>query len=445
MEFPKCIQYSFKRCGIFLAVTMSTTLISIQAKAQLNDTLPFSITLEKCIDYAMNHQPAIEQTKIDEAITEKIIKIKLADWYPQLSLGYNILHYLQLPAVTNPLALKNNSTAAVSLTQNVFSSDIWLAGKTAGDVRLNARQNTQLTRISLVVQVSKSFYDVLVSQKQIDLTKQDIVRLQKTLKDALAQYQAGTSDKTDYQRATIALNNAVAQKKQYEELLKGKLALLKQLMGYTGNEELKPEYNNENLQDEIILDPTDGLSYEGRVEFQQLETQKSLLEYSLKSAKLSGLPTVSLFGNYNLIAQNNALSKTYSEFFPNSLVGLTLSMPIFQGGKRIQRVKQADLELRRLEWDFQNLKTAINTEYVSALAAYKASLNDYTVSKNNLSLAQEVYTTIHLQYMSGVKTYLDVIVAETDLRTAEVNSLAALYQVLSSKLDVQKAAGTLNY
>jgi outer membrane protein len=415
------------------------------AKAQLNDTLQFPISLDECLAYAIKHQPYVQQAKIDESITETVIQSKLADWYPQINLGYNIQHYLQQPSITNPLLLKNSSTTTLAATQNIFNSDVLLASKTAGNVRLSARQNTQLSKIDMVVGVSKSFYDVLVTHMQIDILDQDIVRLQKSLKDATTQYQAGTTDKTDYKRATIALNNALATKKQYDELIKGKLAVLKQQMGYTGSQELKLVYDDQKLQDEIKLDTIGLFSYKTRMEFQQLETKKALFQYNLKYAKWSYLPTVSLFGDYNVIGQNNALSKTYSASFPNSLVGLSLTVPIFQGGKRKEGIKQAELQLRRLDWDFRNLQATINTEYTSALAVYQSSLNDYTVSKENLSLAQEVYTTIQLQYKSGVKTYLDVTVAETDLRTAEVNSLNALYLVCSSKLDLQKAAGTINY
>jgi len=46
---------------------------------------------------------------------------------------------------------------------------------------------------------------------------------------------------------------------------------------------------------------------------------------------------------------------------------------------------------------------------------------------------------------AGTKTYLEVITAEAELRATQVNYIAALYQVLSSKLDVQKALGTIHY
>ena len=64
--------------------------------------------------------------------------------------------------------------------------------------------------------------------------------------------------------------------------------------------------------------------------------------------------------------------------------------------------------------------------------------------KANLELARDVYRIIQLQYKAGTKTYLELITAETDLRTAELNRTNALYQLLSSKLDVQKALGTIH-
>jgi len=65
--------------------------------------------------------------------------------------------------------------------------------------------------------------------------------------------------------------------------------------------------------------------------------------------------------------------------------------------------------------------------------------------KDNLLLAQEVYNTIQLQYKSGIKNYLEVITAETDLRSAQVNYTNALYQVLSAKIDLEQALGLISY
>ena len=140
---------------------------------------------------------------------------------------------------------------------------------------------------------------------------------------------------------------------------------------------------------------------------------------------------------------NDKLSQLYKQDYPTSYVGLQLSFPIFEGGKRLHEIEQAKLELERYNYDFESLKNSINTEYVQALSSYKGNLANFLIQKKNLGLAKEVYNTIELQYKSGVKAYLDVITAETDLRSTQVNYINALYQVLSSKLDLQKALGKI--
>ncbi len=79
------------------------------------------------------------------------------------------------------------------------------------------------------------------------------------------------------------------------------------------------------------------------------------------------------------------------------------------------------------------------------MAAYKSNRANFLALRENLALAKEVYGIIEMQYKAGVKTYLEVLTAETDLRTSQINYYNALYQVLASKVDVQKALGEITY
>jgi outer membrane protein TolC len=111
----------------------------------------------------------------------------------------------------------------------------------------------------------------------------------------------------------------------------------------------------------------------------------------------------------------------------------------------VQEIKIAQLQLNRLDYDFVALKDSISAQYTQALSSYKSNLNNYFVQKENLALAQEVYNIIQLQYRNGVKTYLDVVTANNDLFLAQINFTNSAYQVLSNKVDVQLALGTLQY
>ena len=118
------------------------------------------------------------------------------------------------------------------MTQNIFNRDVLLASRTAKDVRLSATENTEDQKINLAALVSKAFYDLILTMQQLKVTEEDIVRTSQSLKDAYYQYQAGIVDKTDYKRATIALNNAKPKRNPVKKVLKAKYAYLKELMGY---------------------------------------------------------------------------------------------------------------------------------------------------------------------------------------------------------------------
>ncbi|MEO8822646.1 MAG: TolC family protein [Ginsengibacter sp.] len=420
--------------------------------AQQNDSLPTleEATLQNCIQYAIQHNPDVQNAKISEQITEAQIQNKLADWYPQVNFTYNLQHNLQLPTFifngnVSHSGSKNTSGANFGFTQNIFNRDVLLASRTASDVRQAASENTEDQKINLTVSVSKAFYDLILTEQQLKVIEEDIVRTNQSLKDAYYQYQAGIVDKTDYKRATIALNNAKAQKKSGEESLKAKKAYLKDLMGYPTTKTLELNYDTTQMENEVLMDTLQAVNYNNRIEIQQLETQKKLQEYNLQYYKWSFLPSLSAFGNYNLNYLNNTFSKLYSQSYPNSFLGLTLTLPIFQGGKRLQQIKQAQFEVTQAGNDIRSYENQINSQYEDALATYKSNLYNYYSLKENLSLASEVYDVIQLQYRSGVKAYLDVITAESDLRTAQINYYNALYQVLASKIDVMQSLGNIKY
>jgi outer membrane protein TolC len=93
--------------------------------------------------------------------------------------------------------------------------------------------------------------------------------------------------------------------------------------------------------------------------------------------------------------------------------------------------------------DLENLENQIGAQYSAAMANYRSNINEWRNAKENVELSEEVYNTIKLQYDAGVKTYLELMTAETDLKTSQLNYLNSLYAVMSSKLDIQQALGTI--
>jgi len=250
-------------------------------------------------------------------------------------------------------------------------------------------------------------------------------------------------DKTDYLQAEISLNNSLAGRKQAQESVNAKTAYLQQLMGLPANRIITLKYDTLQLEREAVADTLEQLNPTNRIEYQQVLTQKSLQGLTVDYYRYGFLPSLSAFGNYNSVYQANTVSEQYSQRFPNSYTGLQLGLPLFTGFRRTQNLRRARVQDRRIDEDLRSVTNQVTTEYASALATYRGYYNDYLVGQRNLELSKEVYKVVDLQYREGIKAYIDLLVAQTTLRTSQLNYYSALFQVLTSKVELQRALGTL--
>src|ERR1700744_4025138 len=318
-----------KLCSmVFIILGFSSIFLSAKAQ-KAADSLPPELTLESVVQYALKHYPLVQQALIDEQITDRQIKSKLSEWYPQVALNANYQDNFQLQAVDFNgtyvySTTYNQSTVGVSATQNLFNRDVLLASQTRRDVITQSKQNTVFNKIDITVNVSKAFYNVLLTEEEIKVLEDDIVRLERNLKDTYNQYRGGLVDKTDYKRATISLNNSKAQKKTEQETLKANYAQLIQLMGYTGRDSVRLSYDSATMESEVGLDTLAGIDYNQRIEYQQLMTQKRLQQAEVKYYKWAYIPSIYAGAGYNLNYLNPRFANLYSNNLPNSYAGIYL-------------------------------------------------------------------------------------------------------------------------
>jgi outer membrane protein len=432
-----------------------STITVLKAQGQ-KELISDSATVEECLRYAFRNQPLVRQLKLDEAISRQNVRIALSDWFPQINATANLQTNLKLPVIYLPdftnlsgpkvpitTGVKYNSGITFRADQTIFDRDVYIPGKTVGLIRTQAGQTTENALTNLVVQISKAYYDVLLSVDQLQIINEDIDRLTKIQQDANARFKSGASDNVDYRRATISLNNALVQKKSAEEAIKSRESLLKQLMGYPEKEALQLKNNTGSMESEVLIDTLQDVRYTSRPEYKLLQTNLGLQKTNVLYNKLGFLPSLSGFANYNINYQDDIFNDLYKKSFPNSVIGLSLNFPIFQGSKRIQSIKKSNFEYQRLALDTLRLRDEISSQYVQAMSEYKSSLAAYRTTIKNIETALDIYNTIKLQYNQGVKAYLEVIVAEADLMSARINNLNALYMLIFSKLDVQQALGQI--
>ena len=416
------------------------------------------LTLQQCIDYAMVHQPGLNEAQINVSVAKATNAINLSGWFPQINASGNLTHYFELPTafetnVANPSApptpvpsgITNIATPQINATQTIFNPGLLYAANSAHLYIEQAKQVTDSSKIYLVSTVSKDFYNLLLTLEQIEVLKADTVELRRSVTDAYHQYVGGIVDETDYEEATITFNNTAAQLKQAIENVVPQYATLKQAMGFPPGQQFNIKYDTTKMISDINIDTSAQLQYEKRIELQQLYTAKKLQQQLINYYRISFLPTVSGFYNYTYEFENDKFSQLFSTSYPYSSIGLSFNLPIFTGFSRLENVRKAKLQEHILDWSEVDLKSEIYTEYTTALANYKSNLYTFHIMRDNVKMAQRVYYVVELQYKQGIVAYLNVITAQSNLITSETSYINALFQTLSSKIDLEKAMGDIRY
>jgi outer membrane protein TolC len=406
------------------------------------------LTLQQCIEYAIQHQPGLNIAQINIQVAKTTNKINLAGALPQVNASGSLIHNIQVVSTTtnaNFVPYANTFVPGVAVSQAIFNPSLLYAYKSAPLYIKQAQQATDSTKIFIVDAVSKSFYNLLLTLEQINVLKGDTAEFGKSYRDAYHQYKGGIVDETDYEQAQITLNNTVAQLKQANENVVPLYATLKQFMGFPPEKQFNVVFDTLEMMKSIHIDTTEQLQYEKRIEYQMLNTNKNLQLQLIDFYRYSWAPTLSAVYNYTRNFRSTTLGTVFDNSYPSSYVGLSFTIPIFTGFSRINNLHKARLQAQILDWNQTDLKSQIYTQYTTSLANYKSNYNNLQLLQKNVALSRRVYFVVELQYKQGIVPYLNVITAQSNLITSEINYINALFQVLSNKIDLEKAMGNISY
>ncbi|ULQ55170.1 TolC family protein [Flavihumibacter rivuli] len=457
---------------------LSAILSFVQAQAQEKQVHAF--TARQCIEYAKQNNFEVKKVLEDIRIQEQVNREITASALPQINGNANMNYFPRvavqsfpnfIAAATygvleaegvrdgngNPIKSPNdfgfvqaafgtkwNSTIGVSLQQILFDGQVFV-GLQARDAALAfARKNAELTEQDIAVNISKIYYQLLIAGKQVELYHDNIVRFEKLYHDTREIYKNGFGEKLDVDRVSVTLTNLRTDSIKLKTQLNNGFLGLKLLMGMplTDSLILTEELTEELVKKDILEGAYD---YKDRREYQLLEIGKELNQYNVKRYKMTYLPTVTLSGALNTATFRNQFDffNPGGQWFANSNIGLSISVPIFDGFRRSSQIQQAKSELKKTEYNMELLKRSIDNDVANASNRMRDAILAVDAQRENMKLAEAVYEQTKKKYEQGLGSNTEINTAQTDLRTAQTNLFAALYDAAVAKIDYLKAIGKL--
>ncbi|RYZ31905.1 MAG: TolC family protein, partial [Sphingobacteriales bacterium] len=296
---------------------------------------------------------------------------------------------------------KFNNSVGVNLSQLLFDGQVFIGLQARNATMAFARKGAEVTEETIRANVYKVYYQLSASRSQIGILDANIARVEKFLSDTRKLFENGFAEKLDISKLEVQLANLQTERLKALNSINNGYIGLKVLMGMPVRDSLI--LTDSITYDDIrngVLDATQ-FSYADRKDYQYAELGRELGEFNVRRYQLSKLPTVSLNSNYNYIRQSNSFGFG-GKWFPSSLIGVSVNVPIFRGFATEARIDKAKLELQQSINNIEGLKLNIDREVGEAINNYRSALATLDAQKRNMELAETVYNQTRLKFENGI-------------------------------------------
>ena len=417
-----------------------------------------SFTVQQAVDYSKQNSVQVKNALLDYQVQKQTNREITSVAYPQISASGNFNDYLVIPTSLLPAEIaggpagtyfpvkfgtKYNASGGFDVSQLLFDGQVFVGLIARGVALKFYEKQTEITEEMINVNVQKIYYQLVVGKQQMTSVDANIGRFEKLLKDTKEIYKQGFAERLDVDKVSVQLNNLQTEKIKIQSQLDAGNAGLKFLMNMPQKDLLllTDSITEDKIKENILAD---NYKYEDRKEYQFLTIAKQLNEFNVRRYKLSYLPVLSAFGNYSKNAQRQRFDFFKGgQWFTTSLIGLKLSVPIFDGFAKSSRVQKAKIEVQRTNNNIEQLKSSIDNDVAQARLKITASVVTMDNQKRNIELAEKVYNTTKIKYEQGLGNNQEIYNAQTELKIAQNNYYSSLYDAIIAKIDYQKATGKL--
>ena len=337
-----------------------------------------------------------------------------------------------------------NLNWGITVTQLLFSGEYIVGLQASRIFKELSIQSVEKTELDLKATIAKSYYLVLIAAHSLQILDSTYANLGDIIYETEQMNKAGLIDQAQADQIKLTelsiKNQITAMERQSvltRRLLKFQLGLnLNDTIILTDNLEQITE--NSNFTSLIIQD----YSYQNSIDYKMVQTQENITELDVRRSQSKCLPTISAFYSYSENAMRDEFNFADSDgdWFPTSLFGVTMQVPIFSSGQRYAQTQQKKVELAKVRNQKSQLEQGLTIQYEEAKNNYITYYETYLNQKENLRLSKSVYEDALIKYDKGTIGTLDL----TQTQNQYLNSQGAYYQALINLLNAKTELEKIN-
>tara|TARA_R110002050_G_scaffold149463_1_gene276124 strand:+ start:181362 stop:182696 length:1335 start_codon:yes stop_codon:yes gene_type:complete len=406
----------------------------------------FSFTLQQARDYAVEHSYSTQKSVMDQEIAVKKMKEVTAIGLPQINGTADFKNYIDIPTflIPNPnggdkipaqFGTDYNVSAGVSVSQLIFNGSYIVGLQAAKSYREMSEKAVIKSEREIKDDVTKAYGNVIIAVENFETIKGNKKYLEETLKETKALFESGFAQEQDVDQLTILVQSAEIQLNRAERLQTISQNFLKFQMGLeiskaitlTDNLPVIVAYGNDSNIVNQVFDVNMHIDYKIALNNQELQ----LLNY--KNTKADFLPTLGAFYQYQTGYQNSDLSFKSEYWFPTTLWGLQLNIPIFSSGQKMFVKQQAELNWKKAEVDSKQAEEGLLVEFLTSKSQYLFTIDQYKNSKDNLDLVQRIVDKETQKYKEGMSSSLNLANAQIQFFQIQGAYIQSIMEMINAR------------
>lgn len=337
----------------------------------------------------------------------------------------------------------NTWSAGVNASMPVVNAQLWKSIKISGmDVEL-AVEKARSSRLEMVNSVKSAYYAVLLAKESFDVYKEVYENAMTNFAETEKKYNVQKATDLDMARAKTTVANAIPNVYNAESSIILTLWQLKAVMGVDLEMNLDVEGRLEDYAEYMTcaITSSDTISLDRSSTMKQLEIQANELAQTIKNQELAYVPTLSLAFNYSYNAMANDFNFKEYKWTPYSYAGISLSIPIFSGGKRLNQVRQAKNNYEQMRLQMTSTERNLRIAIRQSLNTMETNVKSYDAALDAVTSAEKAYSIAEKSYEVGRATLTDLNDAQLALTQARLTQSQAVYNYIVAKAKLEQNLG----
>lgn len=432
---------------------------SISARAAESDTLRLS--RQDCVSIALDESQTLKVANLEIKKTDYSKKEVLANLFPSIDFTGAYQRAIELQSLnmsmggmsqTIKMGTDNNWNVGFSASMPLINASLWKSIGLSDTQILQSLESARASRLDLVNNVNKAYYALLlaIDSRKVIRQNYDLAKLNAEIYER--QFKAGTASEYDMLRSQVQVTNVEPELLQADIAVRQCQLQLAVLMGIEPTVTLMPTIGLSDMQQEMYgYHLGDDRSLDDNTSLRSLDINRKLAVQNVKLQKMSWVPTLSATFNLNWNAMSNGNPFANQHFNPYSNVGVALQIPVFHGGAKLQKLRQAQIQVRQIDFQRETLVNSLNMQVDLALDNINRQVNQIKSSEQGMKTAAKAREIMQKSFEIGAATYLNVRDSEMALTSAQLSYYQAIYNYLvsTSELDTllgrEEALGIKNY